>query len=193
MTDDTDVKIRLTWFLCHEEESLIALLIMRNIFVFSEPRTEILGEKELFVDYASSLNLTCLVKSPDPPAYIFWKQQNQVCKFQTEYVAGFFFWVANTVPTLNQCEVRKIICSTPVKSSKTKLGVQSSAMLHTFQHQSAAIFRWWLQIVDVKLGRCPATAWHRQTVHRVWTWSETTATSGWTFSAGCGLESPTAP
>lgn len=45
-----------------------------------EPRTEILGEKELFVDYASSLNLTCLVKSPDPPDYIFWKKDDQMVK-----------------------------------------------------------------------------------------------------------------
>lgn len=38
-----------------------------------EPRTEILGDQELFVDYASSLNLTCLVISPNPPAFVFWK------------------------------------------------------------------------------------------------------------------------
>lgn len=43
-----------------------------------EPRTEILGEKDLFVDYASSLNLTCLVISPDPPAYVFWKQDQKL-------------------------------------------------------------------------------------------------------------------
>jgi len=38
-----------------------------------EPRTEILGDQERFVDSTSSLNLTCLVISPNPPAYIFWK------------------------------------------------------------------------------------------------------------------------
>ena len=54
-----------------------------SIFFFTEPRTEILGEKELFVDYASSLNLTCLVKSPDPPDYIFWKKDDQVGRFST--------------------------------------------------------------------------------------------------------------
>ena len=44
----------------------------------AEPRTEIVGEKELYVDYASSLNLTCLVRSPNPPAYVFWKKEGKV-------------------------------------------------------------------------------------------------------------------
>ena len=43
-----------------------------------EPRTEILGEHELYVDYASSLNLTCLIHSPEPPAYVFWKKDDKV-------------------------------------------------------------------------------------------------------------------
>eukprot|EP00095_Tigriopus_kingsejongensis_P012759 snap_masked-scaffold30_size591359-processed-gene-3.1 protein:Tk12759 transcript:snap_masked-scaffold30_size591359-processed-gene-3.1-mRNA-1 annotation:"protein sidekick-1-like" len=43
-----------------------------------EPRTEIVGERELFVDYASSINLTCLVISPDPPAYVFWRQDQKL-------------------------------------------------------------------------------------------------------------------
>ena len=32
----------------------------------------------MFVDYASSLNLTCLVISPNPPAYVFWKLTDKV-------------------------------------------------------------------------------------------------------------------
>lgn len=43
-----------------------------------EPRTEILGEHELYVDYASSLNLTCLIHSPEPPAYVFWKKDDKL-------------------------------------------------------------------------------------------------------------------
>lgn len=43
-----------------------------------EPRTEILGDHELYVDYASSLNLTCQVVSPDPPAYVFWKKEGKL-------------------------------------------------------------------------------------------------------------------
>ena len=46
--------------------------------ILAEPRTEIAGEQELFVDSASSLNLTCLVKSPEPPAYVFWKKEGKV-------------------------------------------------------------------------------------------------------------------
>ena len=54
-----------------------------TIFDFSEPRTEILGDRELFVDYASSLNLTCLVISPNPPAFVFWKLTDKVSFFKT--------------------------------------------------------------------------------------------------------------
>ena len=54
-------------------------LIKRSFFSFvAEPRTEILGDQERFVDSKSSLNLTCLVISPNPPAYIFWKLTDKV-------------------------------------------------------------------------------------------------------------------
>ena len=46
-------------------------------FPILEPRTEIVGEKELYVDYASSLNITCLIRSPNPPAYVFWKKEGK--------------------------------------------------------------------------------------------------------------------
>ena len=49
-----------------------------HLFLISEPRTEIVGKKELYVDYASSLNITCLIKSPNPPAYVFWKKEGKV-------------------------------------------------------------------------------------------------------------------
>lgn len=40
-----------------------------------------LGESnDVYVDHASSLNLTCVVISPDPPAYVFWKQNDKVIK-----------------------------------------------------------------------------------------------------------------
>ena len=52
--------------------------IKSDFFSFPEPRTEIVGEHELFVDSASSLNLTCLILSPDPPAYVFWKKEGKV-------------------------------------------------------------------------------------------------------------------
>ena len=73
-----------------KEKSALAILIIceclpgrllqcQQFFLsFSEPRTEILGDQELFVDYASSLNLTCLVISPNPPAFVFWKLSEKV-------------------------------------------------------------------------------------------------------------------
>ena len=53
-------------------------LPLHLLFSISEPRTEIVGKKELYVDYASSLNITCLIKSPNPPAYVFWKKEGKV-------------------------------------------------------------------------------------------------------------------
>jgi hypothetical protein len=52
----------------------------------SEPRTEILGERELYVDHASSLNLTCLIHSPETPAYVFWKKDEKVTGLMIFYV-----------------------------------------------------------------------------------------------------------
>ena len=62
-------------FLCLLYSKKCCILYCTFIFYyFSEPRTEIVGKKELYVDYASSLNITCLIKSPNPPAYVFWKK-----------------------------------------------------------------------------------------------------------------------
>ena len=45
----------------------------------TEPVTEILGGPELFIDTESTINLTCVVRrSPEPPAFIFWKHNDQV-------------------------------------------------------------------------------------------------------------------
>jgi hypothetical protein len=54
------------------------LLYLYCFFTVSEPRTEVVGELELFVDSASSINLTCSIISPDPPAYVFWKKEGKV-------------------------------------------------------------------------------------------------------------------
>ena len=63
-----------------ERHSSITAWICNFLLSFAEPRTEILGDQELFVDYASSLNLTCLVISPNPPAFVFWKLTDKVQK-----------------------------------------------------------------------------------------------------------------
>lgn len=48
-------------------------------FYFSEPKTEILGAPELFINRGSTINLTCVVlQSPEPPAYIFWNHNDAV-------------------------------------------------------------------------------------------------------------------
>ena len=48
-----------------------------NNFV-AEPYTEIVGGKDLFIDQHSSINLTCIVNSPEPPAHIFWMKNGKV-------------------------------------------------------------------------------------------------------------------
>ena len=45
-----------------------------------EPTYSLDETMEVFVDYASSLNLTCLVISPNPPAFVFWKLSEKVRK-----------------------------------------------------------------------------------------------------------------
>lgn len=48
-------------------------------FSISEPRTDIIGGPEIFIDRGSTINLTCVVlHSPEPPSYIFWNHNNVV-------------------------------------------------------------------------------------------------------------------
>ena len=46
--------------------------------ISSDPYTEIVGGKDLFIDQHSSINLTCTVHSPEPPAHIFWMKNGRV-------------------------------------------------------------------------------------------------------------------
>jgi hypothetical protein len=50
---------------------------------FTEPFTEILGGKDVFIDQHSALNLTCVVHAPEPPAHIFWIHDGQVSLLYT--------------------------------------------------------------------------------------------------------------
>ncbi|CAB4062907.1 unnamed protein product [Lepeophtheirus salmonis] len=49
-----------------------------------EPTTEMLGESTLYVDHNSSLNLTCVIHSPNPPAYVFWKKNSELVEVTDE-------------------------------------------------------------------------------------------------------------
>ena len=49
---------------------------------FSEPFTEILGGKDVFINLNSDLNLTCVIHAPEPPAHIFWIHDGKVRKSQ---------------------------------------------------------------------------------------------------------------
>ena len=44
----------------------------------TEPYTEILGGKDVFIDQHSALNLTCVIHAPEPPAHIFWIHDDHV-------------------------------------------------------------------------------------------------------------------
>ena len=61
--------------------------------IFTEPYTEIIGGKDLFIDQHSSINLTCTVHSPEPPAHIFWMKNGKVSKNS--------YWIRNRFFTNN--------------------------------------------------------------------------------------------
>ncbi|XP_018375904.1 PREDICTED: tyrosine-protein phosphatase Lar-like isoform X5 [Trachymyrmex cornetzi] len=49
-----------------------------------EPKTEILGAPELFINRGSTINLTCVVlQSPEPPAYIFWNHNDAIISYDS--------------------------------------------------------------------------------------------------------------
>ncbi|KYM97663.1 hypothetical protein ALC62_11654 [Cyphomyrmex costatus] len=50
----------------------------------NEPKTEILGAPELFINRGSTINLTCVVlQSPEPPAYIFWNHNDAIISYDS--------------------------------------------------------------------------------------------------------------
>lgn len=60
---------------------IVYLIVMYKVLclLFSEPRTDIIGGPEIFIDRGSTINLTCIVlHSPEPPSYIFWNHNNAV-------------------------------------------------------------------------------------------------------------------
>ncbi|XP_076179287.1 zwei Ig domain protein zig-8 isoform X2 [Ptiloglossa arizonensis] len=49
-----------------------------------EPKTEILGAPDLYINRGSTINLTCVVlESPEPPAYIFWNHNNVIISYDS--------------------------------------------------------------------------------------------------------------
>ncbi|XP_043497205.1 zwei Ig domain protein zig-8-like isoform X2 [Polistes fuscatus] len=49
-----------------------------------EPKTEILGSPDLYIDRGSTINLTCIIlQSPEPPAYIFWNHNNAIISYDS--------------------------------------------------------------------------------------------------------------
>ena len=49
-----------------------------NFNSISEPYTEILGGEDVFIDQHSTINLTCIVHTPDNPAHVFWLRDGKV-------------------------------------------------------------------------------------------------------------------
>ncbi|XP_050458863.1 uncharacterized protein LOC126855343 isoform X2 [Cataglyphis hispanica] len=49
-----------------------------------EPKTEILGAPDLFINRGSTINLTCVIlQSPEPPAYIFWNHNDAIISYDS--------------------------------------------------------------------------------------------------------------
>ena len=60
--------------------SIIVSLLINVYLIITDPKTEILGGKDVFIDEDSALNLTCVVHTPEPPAHIFWIHDGKVSK-----------------------------------------------------------------------------------------------------------------
>ncbi|XP_076231071.1 zwei Ig domain protein zig-8 isoform X2 [Calliopsis andreniformis] len=49
-----------------------------------EPKTEILGAPDLYINRGSTINLTCVVlQSPEPPSYIFWNHNDAIISYDS--------------------------------------------------------------------------------------------------------------
>ncbi|KAL6428084.1 hypothetical protein ACFW04_008451 [Cataglyphis niger] len=49
-----------------------------------QPKTEILGAPDLFINRGSTINLTCVIlQSPEPPAYIFWNHNDAIISYDS--------------------------------------------------------------------------------------------------------------
>ena len=50
-----------------------------DVFLFSEPKTAILGGPDIHLKEGSTMNLTCVITdSPEPPSSIFWRHDDDV-------------------------------------------------------------------------------------------------------------------
>ena len=46
---------------------------------FSEPKTNIFGGPDVFINKGSNINLTCVVEfTPEPPNFVIWKHKGKV-------------------------------------------------------------------------------------------------------------------
>lgn len=65
-------------------------------FVISEPRTTILGNKELFIEAGSTINLTCIIQAGKgmSDTHIFWNYDGKVSPMgnQKKDMKTFFFF-----------------------------------------------------------------------------------------------------
>lgn len=61
-------------------EISIVFFLIKEIFVsHAEPKSEILGGPELFVDNGSTINLTCIVEfAAEIPTTVQWSHENKV-------------------------------------------------------------------------------------------------------------------
>nr|KAF7434185.1 hypothetical protein H0235_002376 [Vespula pensylvanica] len=83
-------------------KSLPSSEILTNLYL-EQPKTEILGAPDLYIDRGSTINLTCIIlQSPEPPAYIFWNHNNAYNEVknlnvvQSNYTTVFLFENSNS-------------------------------------------------------------------------------------------------
>ncbi|KYM87855.1 hypothetical protein ALC53_03291 [Atta colombica] len=73
-----------TCVLLQSTGSATVKMVEKFKWTIDEPKTEILGAPELFINRGSTINLTCVVlQSPEPPAYIFWNHNDAIISYDS--------------------------------------------------------------------------------------------------------------
>ncbi|KAI5696155.1 hypothetical protein M8J75_008883 [Diaphorina citri] len=64
----------------------MATLVLRRAWDdrFTEPKTEVLGGADVYINEGSTINLTCVVENtPEPPPLINWSHDKQIINFDS--------------------------------------------------------------------------------------------------------------
>lgn len=102
-------------------------LIRARYFSVSEPKTEILGAPDLYINRGSTINLTCVVlQSPEPPSFIFWNHNDVVSSSSSAKGLG------NFASLFHRVEKRLVKRTTPVLRKQAQIGDRGETVIHNW-------------------------------------------------------------